>query len=125
MKISLDYIDSTFDFEGDWGVKSKCGLKIIEGTSQTILIAAEIPENPGNQITSCSAELVEQICKANNIGCDRVIYIEHTPNMNSKLSFYGETFFRVSFENTDGKLSLPKWEKYTKEQLDELIASIK
>ncbi len=125
MKISLEYIDSTFDFEGDWGVVSKCGLKIIKGATETIIIAAELPDNPGTQITSFSAELVEQICKANNLAFESVIYIEHTPNMNSKLSFYDETFFRVDFTINGGAFENPKWEKIGREQLDELIALIK
>lgn len=125
MKISLDYIDSTFDFEGDWGVVSKCGLKIIKGTTENIIIAAELPDNPGTQITSFSAELVEQICVAYDVPVNSVIYLEHTPNMNSKLSFYDESFFRVRFEQIGGKLSSPKWEKLTREQVDQVISSIK
>lgn len=124
MKISLDYIDSTFDFKGDWGVESKCGLKILKGKSKTIVIAAELPDNPGTQITSVPAELLGQICKAKSIATDRVIYIEHTPNMNSKLSFYDETFFRVEFDVEGDVFSAPKWEKLTKEKVNELIAAI-
>lgn len=124
MKISLEYIDSTFDFKGDWGVESKCGLKIINGESQTIVIAAEIPDNPGTQITSVPAELLGQICKAKNLATDSVIYIEHTPNMNSKLSFYDETFFRVEFDIDEDVFSAPKWEKLEKEKVNELIAAI-
>jgi len=124
MKISLDYIDSTFDFKGDWGVESKCGLKIIKGESQTIVIAAEIPDNPGTQITSVPAELLGQICIANNLVPDSVIYIEHTPNMNSKLSFYDETFFRVEFDIDGDVFSAPKWEKLEKEKVDKLIVAI-
>lgn len=125
MKISLDYIDSTFDFEGDWGVQSKCGLKIIEGKGKTIVIAAEIPDNPGTQITSIPAELLGQICRVNSIATNSVIYIEHTPNMNSKLSFYNETFFRVEFDREGDVFSAPKWEELTRKQTDELIASEK
>ena len=41
--------------------------------------------------------------------------------MNSKLSFYDESFFRVDFEIEDGRFSSPKWEKLKREQVDELI----
>jgi len=125
MKISLDYIDTNFDFEGDWGVESKCGLKIIEGKEKTIVIVAELPDNPGTQITSVSGDLARQICEAHQIQPERLIYIEHTPDMNSKLSFYDETFFRVDFELTDGNFTSPKWEKINRQQVDELIDSIK
>lgn len=125
MKISLDYIDSNFDFEGDWGVESKCGLKIINGASKIIVIAAELPDNPGTQITSVPAELLTQICQANNLAFESVIYIEHTPNMNSKLSFYDETFFKVDFILENSEFTNPNWEKIDREQVDKLIASIK
>jgi len=125
MKISLDYIDSTFNFEGEWGVESKCGLKIIKGLTQNIIVAAELPDNPGTQITSFSAELAEQICKANNIPVESIIYLEHTPNMNSKLSLSDESFYRVRLEQKDGKLTSLKWEKLTRAKVDEILSSIK
>ncbi len=125
MKASLDYIDTTFDFEGDWGVESKCGLKIIKGKQKNIVITSELPDNPGTQITSVSSDLARQVCEHHHIQPESILYIEHTPDMNSKLSFYGETFFRVDFDLNEGKFASPKWEKLTRQQVDELIDSIK
>lgn len=125
MKLSTDYIDLTFDFEGDWGVESKCGLKIIEGKEATIVIVTELPDNPGTQITSVSADIARQVCEAHQIIPEKMIYIEHSPNMNSKLSFYDESFFRVDFDVTDGNFTMPKWNKLTRQHVDELITSIK
>lgn len=125
MKLSLDYIDSEFDFIGDWEVKSRCGLKIIEGKEKTIVIAAELPDNPGTQITSVSTDLALQICNAHNIDLKKLLYIEHSPDMHSKLSFYSETFFRVDFDIKEGKFLSPKWDKMNRQEVDELIASIK
>lgn len=125
MKISLDYIDSIFDFEGDWQVESKCGLKIKKGKEKTVVIASELPENPGTQITSVSSDLARQICESYHIEPENLIYIEHAPNMNSKLSFYDETFFRVHFELTNNGFTSPKWEKINRNQIDALIDSIK
>jgi len=122
MKISLDYIDSTFEFKGEWDIESKCGIKIVNGRDKTVVVVTELPDNPGTQITTFSAELAEQITKTHNITPEKLVYIEHSPDMQSKLSFYSESFYLVNFEIENGKFSSPQWEKYTKEQVDHLIA---
>lgn len=122
MKISLDYIDSTYKFKGEWDIESKCGLKIIQRADNTVVIVTELPDNPGTQITSFSSELAQQIAKTHNINPEELVYIEHSPDMQSKLSFYSESFYLVNFEIENGKFSSPQWEKFTKEQVDQLMA---
>ncbi len=121
MELSKNNIEQVFEFEGLWGVKSKCGLKIIKKEDSHIVIVSELyGENPGNAITSVSAGLAMQIAKQFEIPTDKMVYIESSPEMNSKLSFYDEEYFRVFFENNNGKFSNPSWEKLTKEEFIKL-----
>lgn len=125
MKLSLKFIEDNFDFIGDWGVESRCGLMVAEGKEKTIVIVTELPDNPGTQITSVSPDLARQICEAHNIQPEKLVYIEHSPDMGSRLSFYDESFFKIDFELTDGIFSSPKWNKITQQQVEELIDSNK
>lgn len=122
MKVSEKNIEQIFEFEGLWGVDSKCGLKIVRKNNQSVIIVTELyKENPGTTITSIPASLAMQIASKFEISYQEMIYIESSPEMNSKLSFYDEEYFQVSFEEEDKKLKSPSWEKLTKEKLLEFI----
>lgn len=112
MRASTDYIDQIFEFAGQWDVPSKCGLKIVEKENETLVFVTELyQENPGSSVTSVAASLANQICDKFNLRRDSVTYIECNPDMNSKLSFYKQQFFRVTFDIVEGRYSNPRWEK--------------
>ncbi|SRR5574344_170256 len=99
MKTSFENIDEIYVFKGLWDVESKCGLKISAKDDKYVVIASELYlENPGTSITQAACILPKQICAHYQIPIDKLIYIEHNPDMNSKLSFYDEEFFLVTFQ---------------------------
>jgi hypothetical protein len=101
MKVSEKYYDEIFDFKGQWGMPSKCGLKIIKKENKTFVIVTELyQENPGTSVTYAGKLLKKQICEAKNIDAGSVVYIECNPDTNSVLSFYDEEFFEVTFNDT-------------------------
>ncbi len=117
MKIPTKYYDQLFDFEGQWGVKSRCGLRILNQDEKVIIIVTELyQDNPGSDITNVSASLATQICDKFDIPFANLVYVECSPNMNSKLSFYDEEFFRVHFDIQEGKLVNPVWTKLSTEE---------
>ena len=69
----------------------------------------------------CRGLLLKQICEAKDLDPDKVIYIECNPDTHSRLSFFQEEYFRVTFENKDGELLNPVYEKLTDTQIKELI----
>jgi hypothetical protein len=120
MKVPEHYYDEIFDFVGQWDVPSRCGLKIRDYKDKKIIIVTELyQENTGTSVTYNGASLAEQICKAKDIPLEKMIYIECNPDTNSKLSFYDEEFFEVTFTNTDGHLSDPKYRQLTPENIKE------
>lgn len=122
MKTTEKFIDEIFDFEGLWGMPSKCGLKIIEKDDQKVVIVTELYQNnPGTSVTQAAALLAKQICTRCSILPQQLTYIEHNPGMNSKLSFYDEDFFLVEFDITDNNFSLPKWHRLTVEQIKDFV----
>ncbi|MDL2261963.1 hypothetical protein LJC11_00475 [Bacteroidales bacterium OttesenSCG-928-I21] len=122
MKASLKKIDEIFEFKGIWDMPSKCGLKIISQNNKNIIIVSELYQaNPGTSITQASCLLAKQICSHYNIPMTEMTYIEHNPDMNSKLSFYDEEFYHVTFEIEDKNFINPKWKQLTPEEIMDFL----
>jgi hypothetical protein len=117
MQTSFDKIDRIFDFTGSWGIESKCGLKHFTFEGKDVIVVSELyKDNPGTSITQITTSLATQVCEKLNINPPNIIYIEHCPDMNSKLSFYNEEFYKVDFKITDGVLSDPSWKMLTHDE---------
>jgi hypothetical protein len=101
MKVSEKYYDEIFDFKGQWDIPSKCGLKIIEKEGKTYLIVTELyQDNPGTSVTAAGKLLAKQICEAKGLNLENITYLECNPDTNSKLSFYDEEYFEVTFNDS-------------------------
>lgn len=118
MKASFDKIDKVIEFTGSWGIASKCGLKRFSYNGKDVILVTELyMDNPGTPITQVTASLAMQVCEKLNIDPENLIYIEHSPDMNSKLSFYDEVFYKVSFEIVGGKFINPSWVILTADEI--------
>jgi len=117
------YMDYYFDYLGLWDSPSKCGLKLVKRKDgKTLAIATEIyRQNPGTPVTEVVAPLATQILKTSNETPVNFIFIEHTPDLRSKLAFYGETFDRVGFDWNGECFTNPSWTRLTKEQVDKMM----
>ena len=101
MKVPEKYYDEVFEFKDQWDVLSKCGLKIIEREGKMYVIVTELyQENPGTSVTYAGKSLLLQICEAKGLDSSKITYIECNPDTNSKLSFYDEEYYEVTFNNT-------------------------
>jgi len=117
-----NYQDQIYSFKGLWDLPSVCGLKIINTSKNTIIIATDLfDENPGTSITEWNTKLAKEICDKNQIDYKQLIYIEHTPNKKTKLSFNQESFYQVKFDFENDQFVNPNWNQITKEEVDKLI----
>jgi hypothetical protein len=122
MILKTDYIDQIFEYPGLWDTPSKCGLKIITKQNETIVIATELyNENPGTSVTDSITRIASKVCSENSLNPENMIFIEHSPDMKSKMDFWNECFYRVHFNWENGQFKNQRWEMITKEQLHELI----
>ena len=122
MKVSEKYYDEVFDFDGQWEVPSKCGLKIIEKESEKVVIVTELyQDNPGTSVTYAGYSLAKQICERKGIQTDEMVYLECNPNTDSKLSFYNEEYFEVTFSETKGETGRPEYRRLTEEEVHRLF----
>jgi hypothetical protein len=101
MKVSGRYFDELFDFKGQWDLPSRCGLKIIEraGSRPVVIVTELYQENPGTSVTAAGRSLAVQVCEARGLDVAGITYLECNPGMNSKLSFYDEELFEVTFRD--------------------------
>jgi hypothetical protein len=117
------YMDQYFEFKGQWDSPSRCGLKTVRRKDGKLLaIATELyRQNPGTPVTEWCAQLATQVMKHLEGTPDSFIFIEHTPDLKSKLTFYGETFDLVSFQWNGTEFSDPRWSRLTPEEVDALM----
>jgi hypothetical protein len=116
------YQDQVYHFKGLWDLPSICGLKIVEKADKSIIIATDLYDNnPGTSITEWNSKLAMEICNKYQLNPEKIIFIEHTPNKETKLEFNRETFFQVNFTIENGKFVNPDWNQLTKQEVDKLI----
>ena len=117
------YMDRYFEFRGQWDSPSKCGLKIVtRSDGKTVAIATELyRQNPGTPVTEWCAPLATQILRNLGVNPENFIFVEHTPDLKSKLTFYGETFDLVSFDWDGTNFNNPKWKRLRREEVDLLM----
>ena len=114
MKVPEKYYDEIFNFEGQWGQPSACGLKIVDKDNKKIVVVTELyQDNPGTSVTSAGRNLAKQICEKKGLSLPDIIYLECTPDTNSVLSFYDEQYFEVTFTDTPQV----KYRKLSKEEI--------
>jgi len=124
MKVSDKYYDEIFEFAGQWELPSRCGLKIIEKEREKIVIVTELyQDNPGTSVTYAGYTLAKQICERKGIRADEMIYIECNPDTNSKLSFYDEVYFKVTFPEEKGETGRSEYHRLTEEEVHTLFNS--
>ena len=122
MKVPEKYYDEIFPFAGQWDMPSACGLKIIHKNCKTYIITTELyQENPGTSITYAGGSLIKQICEQKKLDMQSIIYIECNPNTNSKLSFYDEEMFEVSYDIVDNMPTNLSYRQLSKEEIQNIV----
>lgn len=121
MKVPERYYDEIFEFAGQWDMPSACGLKIIEKDNKTYVITTELyQENPGTSITYAGGSLIKQICDKKGLDIQHIIYVECNPNTNSKLSFYDEEMFQVTYDLEGGLPTNLQYRQLSAEEIQNL-----
>ena len=123
MKVPEKYYDEIFEFKGQWDIPSKCGLKTIIHNEKTYIIVSELyQDNPGTSVTYAGYSLFRQICESKGLSEKNIIYLECSPDTNSKLSFYDEEFFEVTFPETNGESGRPTYKSFPPNEAKELLS---
>jgi len=122
MRVPKEYYDEIFDFSGQWEVASKCGIKLLHPSGKTVLIVTELyQDNPGTSVTYAGYSLARQICEQKGLRLSDLRYVECNPDTNSKLSFYDEEYFEVTFPETEGQTGRPQYKPLSAEEVKALF----
>ena len=123
MKVPEKYYDEIFDFKGRWDVPSKCGLKILTHAQVIYIIVTELyQDNPGSSVPYAGYSLLKQICESKGFAEKDVVYLECNPDTNSKLSFYDEEVFQVSFHEINGGKGRPDYRPLSSGEIKALFS---
>jgi hypothetical protein len=123
MRVPEKYYDEVFDFKGQWDVPSKCGLKTVVKDGKIVLIVTELyQDNPGTSVTYAGYSLFKQICEYKGLAENELIYLECNPDTNSKLSFYEEEFYEVTFPEMNGGRGRPSYRQLSTDEVNSLLA---
>lgn len=122
MKVPEKYYDEVFQFAGQWDMPSSCGLKIINKNEKTYVIVTELyQDNPGTSVTYAGGSLVKQICDRKKLDIQQITYIECNPDTNSKLSFYDEEMFEVSYQIENEMPTNLQYRQLSKEEIKNIV----
>ena len=122
MKVPEIYYDEVFDFNGLWDVPSKCGLKTHVYTGKKCVIVTELyQDNPGTSVTYAGYSLFKQICESKGFAESEILYLECNPDTNSKLSFYDEEFYEVTFPEISGGSGRPTYRQLSTDEVKTLL----
>ncbi|MDR2041595.1 MAG: hypothetical protein LBP98_04675 [Tannerella sp.] len=122
MKVPENYYDEIFEFNGQWDIASKCGLKLLDGKGRKAVIVTELyQDNPGTSVTYAGYSLARQICECKGLQLNQIRYIECNPDTQSKLSFYDEEYFEVTFPETEGASGRPQYRRLPDEEVNAMF----
>ncbi len=121
MKVPEKYYDEVFQFAGQWDMPSCCGLKIIRKDRTYVIVTELYQENPGTSVTYAGVALIKQICDKKSLDMQQIVYIECNPDTNSKLSFYDEEMFEVSYQMDKDSPSELQYRQLSKEEIKKIV----
>jgi hypothetical protein len=119
MKVPERYYDEIFEFLGQWDVPSRCGLKIVKGARTVVIVTELYQDNPGTSVTYAGRSLARQVCAARGLDPDAILYLECNPCTDSKLSFYDEEYFEVTFREA----APPAYRHLSREEIETLLTT--
>jgi hypothetical protein len=82
-----------------------------------VVVTELYQDNPGTSVTYAGRSLANQICEAKGLRLADITYLECNPDTQSKLSFYDEEYFEVTFNETPQAA----YRQWTKEEITELF----
>ena len=79
LPVSTADIDEVIDHRGLFGGESLCRVRIFRNIPADVTLLTELPNNPGNSISSCIEIIAGIVTAKYELKPDRTIWIEHYP----------------------------------------------
>jgi hypothetical protein len=114
--------DQAFHYLGLGTFPSVCLLRAFDvEDSPTVIIATELPHNPGTSVTNAAQDIAAQAYQWLERPVRGITLIEHY-EQDGDARYAQERFAVVTFQHTEGgRVSGPDWRSVTKEEVERLI----
>jgi hypothetical protein len=111
-------------FTGLWNRPAKCRIRVYRLESgMTVVIATELPDNPGTTITNAAELLATEIRQRFVAAGEAMVWIEHYQERDlvNGTPTIKETFDRVLFRWDGRRYDDPQWLPFSREAVEQLI----
>ena len=92
---------------------AKCKIEVYRGQHSALVIATELPDNPGTSVCNAFEDLILQVSQAYNLDPARLLWIEHWEDWDeSRGAPYDreeDEWSRVKFDWDGEKATNPRW----------------
>jgi hypothetical protein len=113
--------NNVYEYLGSNGYISRCHLALYETPNEPmIVIASEIPDNPGQSITNAAAVLATDVFRMFNGPKEGLIWIERYPKDGDR-PIDDERYSMVSFDFSPNGFTNPKWRYIPKAEVIALV----
>jgi hypothetical protein len=104
-----------FEFRGFHGCRSCCRLEIVPlRDGRTLVVATELPDNPGTSVTNAAEILAADACRRFRIDPRRLVWVEHygypVPGDPAEPRGFDRVAFRIG---PGGEIGGPSWRPMT------------
>lgn len=118
--------EMTFPYTGFYNSESLCRIRWTARRDKVIVVATELPDNPGASITNRAEHLALQVCRHLEIEPEQLVWVEHYPDQRPAGSRFHnpvlEEHFNLVAFHWDGKaFTRPQWMRVKKEFVEALI----
>lgn len=95
-------------------ITAHCGLRLFTApTGDSVVIATELPDNPGMRLTNAAEEVAGAVCQDFGLDPERLVWIEHYPERLAGDNYGHQsepaTFDAVTFTWDGQQFSNPQW----------------
>jgi hypothetical protein len=111
-------------FTGLWNRPAKCRIRVYRLESgMTVVIATELPDNPGTTITNAAELLATEIRQRLVTAGEAMVWIEHYQERGvvNGAPTIQETFDRVLFRWDGNRYDDPQWLPFSRKAVEQLI----
>jgi hypothetical protein len=115
--------DHIYLYRGFHACLSYCWLRIYTTPGQSVVLATEMPENPGTSITNAPERLSMEVTRTFRLALDTLTWIEHYPERQGSHGhpLLPESFDQVTFTHTAQGLQCPEWHRLSQAQVEAML----
>ena len=106
--------DTIYHYRGLHGFRAWCRLRIYRTTEKDIVVATEMPDNPGTSITNFVEQLAGMVCADFLIEPNRLVWVEHYPARDSE----PENYSLLSLEWNGAAFTNRAWRHINRSQIE-------